>query len=134
MFEIKKNIEIESGSERGFGFVFTLAFLIIGVYPVMGGGQLRLWSLIVALTLFALACIFPKALSIPNKLWFKLGVLLGSIISPIVMSLIFFIAVVPTGFVVHFITKDLLMQKKDKNIRSYWITRRHFNGSMKDQF
>ena len=81
-----------------------------------------------------LAYIAPKTLSILNKLWFKFGMLLGSIIAPIVMMLVYFVAVLPTGLIARFLSKDLLRQKLDKNAKSYWIERTKPMGSMKNQF
>ena len=81
-----------------------------------------------------LAYLAPKVLIFPNKLWFKFGLLLGSIIAPIVMAIIYFITVVPTGIVMRLLGKDLLNQKLDINAKSYWIERTDSIGSMKNQF
>ena len=76
----------------------------------------------------------PRVLILPNKIWFKFGMLLGSIIAPIVMALVYFITVLPTGFIMHLLGKDLLKQKLDKSAKSYWIERTEPIGSMKNQF
>ena len=94
----------------------------------------RLWALIASVAFLLLAFIAPKTLAIPNKLWFKFGILLGSIIAPIVMALIYFLTVLPIGLIMRLLGKDLLRQKIDKNAKSYWIGRREPMGSMKNQF
>ena len=81
-----------------------------------------------------LAYLAPKVLSVPNKLWFKLGIGVGSIFAPVVMAVIYFSTVVPIGLIMKLIGKDLLRQKLDKNAKSYWIERNEPMGSMKDQF
>ncbi len=134
MFEIKNNFEIESGSEKGFGLVFAVIFLLVGFYPAIKGGDFRFWALGIAFVFLILAFICPRALSMPNRLWFRLSLLLGSIVTPIVMTFVFFIAVVPTGLFIRFIKRDLLLQKIDKDANTYWIERKHFTNSMKDQF
>lgn len=122
------------GSEKGFGIIFAIVFSVIGLYPLLAGEGVRLWSLVVALVFFVLAYLAPKTLSVPNKLWFKLGMALGAIVAPIVMALVYIIAVTPTGLIVRLCGKDLLRQKLDKNAKSYWIERDQPVGSMKDQF
>ena len=81
-----------------------------------------------------LAFVAPQILVLPNKLWFKFGILLGSIIAPVIMALVYFITVLPTGLIMPFLGKDLLKLKLDKNAKSYWIERKEPMGSMKNQF
>jgi hypothetical protein len=81
-----------------------------------------------------LALLAPRILSSPNKLWFKFGLLLGSIVAPIVMALIYFVTILPTGLIMRLLGKDLLKPKLDKNAKSYWIERTEPVGSMKNQF
>jgi len=122
------------GSEKGFGVVFAIVFVLIGLYPLVHGGRVRLWALVAAFILLALAFLAPKALSVPNKLWFKLGMVLGAIIAPIVMALVYFTTVAPIGLIIRLTGKDLLREKLDKSAKSYWIERDQPVGSMKDQF
>jgi hypothetical protein len=81
-----------------------------------------------------LTFIAPKALSAPNKLWFKLGMALGAFVAPVVMTFVYFTTVVPIGLLMRLMGKDLLRQKLDKNAKSYWIERSQSIGSMRDQF
>ncbi len=134
MSEFETHVKIQIGTEKGFGVVFAIFFSLIGMYPVLNAEGVHWWALIVALILLYLAFFAPARLSIPNKLWFKLGLLLGAIVAPIVMALVYFIVVTPTGLIVKLFGKDLLRQKLDKGSKSYWIKRTQAVGSMKDQF
>ena len=128
------NLEVGSGSEKSFGIVFAIVFLLIGLYPLTHSEAVRLWAICLALVFVALACLAAKTLSIPSKLWFKLGVMIGAVSAPIVMMLVYFTTVVPIGLIMKLLRKDLLRQRLDKNAESYWITRSQPVGSMKDQF
>ena len=145
MSESNKYIETQMGSEKGFGIVFAIVFSIIGFFPLLSGDGVQYlllvdvenvhqWSLIVAPVFLILAYLAPKTLSLPNRLWFKLGMALGDIIAPIVMALVYFIAVVPTGLIVKLMRKDLLHLKLNKKTQSYWIKRDDPVGPMTDQF
>ena len=134
MIEIKKTVEINKSSPKSFGIVFSIVFLIIAIYPLINSENFRIWALIVSTIFLLLAFALPKMLILPNKLWFKLGILLGSIIAPIVMALVYFVTVLPTGLIMRLLGKDLLKQKLDKNVKSYWIERSEPMGSMKNQF
>ena len=127
---MKKNI---LPSNRNFGIVFTIVFLIISFWPLIKGGDLRNWSLIISFIFFALALLNSKILTPLNKIWMKFGLLLGKIISPIVMGVVFFFVVTPTGIIMKILGKDLLNLKK-KNQNTYWIKRDNKNNNMKNQF
>ena len=122
------------GTERGFGVVFGVVGLIIACWPLMSGGSVRLWALALAMVFFVLAFARPSVLAPLNRLWFRFGLLLGAIIAPIVMALIFFLTVTPTGLILRLFGKDPLNQKSDKAAKSYWIERKEPVGSMKNQF
>lgn len=134
MSEYKQYIEVERGSEKSFGIIFAVVFLLISLYPLGENKDLDLWPLIISLIFFLIAYLAPKVLSVPNKLWFKFGMALGSIFAPVVMALVYFSTVVPIGLIMKLLGKDLLRQKLDKNAKSYWIERNEPMGSMKDQF
>ena len=134
MSESTNHIPIEQSSPKSFGVVFSIVFLIVSLYPLINSEFLSIWALIVSVVFLLLAFIAPNTLSLPNKLWFKFGMLLGSIIAPIVMALVFFVIVLPTGLIMRLLDKDLLKQKIDKNAKSYWIERNEPMGSMKNQF
>ena len=134
MTEISRYVSTEQSSEKSFGVVFSIVFLIVALYPLINSESLRIWALVVSIIFFLLAFLAPKILVLPNKLWFKFGLLIGSIVAPIVMAFIYFVTVLPTGLIMRLLGKDLLKQKLDKNAKSYWIERKEPMGSMKNQF
>ena len=125
--------DIKISSNRNFGIVFFVVFLLIAIYPVINDGDLRLWSLIISLFFLVLGLINSKILSPFNKLWFKFGIFLGKIISPFVMSIIFFLVVTPIGILMRILKKDLLSLKKNNN-KSYWVEKTDQRSKMKNQF
>tara|TARA_B100001027_G_scaffold138414_1_gene96119 strand:- start:169 stop:558 length:390 start_codon:yes stop_codon:yes gene_type:complete len=128
-----KNTEIKIGSNKSFGIVFFIVFLLIAIYPLINNGELRIWSLVVAIIFFILGLINSKVLTPLNKLWFKFGLLLGKIVSPLIMGIIFFFVVTPTAFIMRIIGKDLL-NLKFNNKKTYWIEKTGPKSKMKNQF
>ena len=126
-----KNIKISSN--RSFGIVFFLFFLIVSIFPLYKDGNIKIWSLIIALIFLILGLVNSKILTPLNKIWFKFGILLGNFISPIIMGLVFFIVVTPTSFIMKVFGKDLLNLKKN-NKKSYWIEKSPIKSKMKNQF
>ena len=129
-----KSNNAKKGSNRSFGVVFFIVFLILGFWPIKNGGEINIWLVTISLLFLILAIIKSKLLTPLNKLWFKFGIKLGSIVSPIVMGAIFFLVVTPIGIVMNVIGKDLLNKKQNKKIKTYWIKRDKPTGSMKRQF
>ena len=125
--------KIKTSSNKSFGIVFFIVFLIIALYPMLKGQDLRLWSLIISLIFLILGIINSTVLTPLNKIWFKFGILLGNIISPIVMAIVFFGVVLPTGIVMKILRKDLIGLKKN-NKNTYWIEKKSQMTSMKNQF
>ena len=134
MSKIASHVSTEQSSEKAFGVVFSIVFLIVALYPLINSEGLRIWALVVSIIFFLLAFLAPKILVLPNKLWFKFGLLIGSIVAPIVMAFVYFVTVLPTGLIMRLLGKDLLKQKLDKNAKSYWVKRSEPMGSMKNQF
>tara|TARA_B110000858_G_C17510276_1_gene340063 strand:- start:191 stop:595 length:405 start_codon:yes stop_codon:yes gene_type:complete len=134
MTEISRHVSTEQSSEKSFAVVFSIVFLIVALYPLVNSEDLRMWALVVSIIFFLLAFIAPQVLSLPNKLWFKFGLLIGSIVAPIIMAFIYFFTVLPTGIIMRLLGKDLLKQKLDKNAKSYWAKRSEPMSSMKNQF
>ena len=110
---MKKN-QVKISSNRSFGVVFFIFFLILSFWPLMNGGDIRLWFLAVSIIFLILGIINSKILTPLNNLWFKFGLFLGKIVSPLVMGMIFFFVVTPTGLIMRLIGKDLLNLKKKK--------------------
>jgi len=134
MLDQFENKKIKMGSERGFGLVFFCFFLIVATLPLLSGETPRLWALAVALIFVVLALVRPAVLTPLNKIWFRFGLLLGKIVTPIVMSLVFFLTVLPTGVIMRLLGKDLLNRKIDRSAPSYWVKREDPVGSMRNQF
>ncbi len=128
-----KNTEIKIGSNKSFGIVFFIVFLLIAIYPLINNGELRIWSLVVAIIFFILGLINSKVLTPLNKLWFKFGLFLGKIVSPLIMGIIFFFVVTPTAFIMRIIGKDLL-NLRFNNKKTYWIEKTGPKSKMKNQF
>ena len=120
-------------SNRNFGIVFFVVFLLISIWPIIDGHSLRIWSLIISFTFLFLGLLNSKILSHLNLLWIKFGEILGKIIAPLVMGIIYFIVITPIGLFMRFIGKDIL-GKKFLKTQSYWIKREKNIGSMKRQF
>ena len=126
--------KIKMNSNRNFGLVFFIIFLILGLWPITNGEEIRIWLILLAFIFLILGIMESKLLSPLNRLWFKFGIMLGAIVAPIVMGAIFFIVVTPIGIVMSIIGKDLLNKKHDKKKETYWIKRIKPIGSMKRQF
>tara|TARA_Y100000741_G_scaffold227463_1_gene173748 strand:+ start:450 stop:845 length:396 start_codon:yes stop_codon:yes gene_type:complete len=131
---MQKNSKIKINSNRSFGVVFFFVFLIISLWPLLNGNPLRVWSIFVAIIFLILGLINSNFLTPLNKLWFKFGKLLGFIVAPIVMGVIFFLVITPTGFIMKMLGKDLLNKKYNNKIKSYWINREKSKSTMKQQF
>ena len=125
--------DIKLGSNRSFGIVFFIVFLIIALYPLLNSSDIRLWSLIISVIFLILGLLNSKILTPLNKIWFKFGILLGKIISPLIMGIIFFFVVSPIGIIMRLFRKDLL-NLKFNDTKSYWIKKTGPKSKMKNQF
>ena len=120
-------------SNRSFGILFSIVFAIIAFWPIINGNPLRLWSIPISVIFLVLGLLNSKLLNPLNIVWVKFGELLGRIIAPIVMAIIYFIIVTPIGLFMRLIGKDLLNIKFSK-ANTYWIKREKKISSMKKQF
>jgi hypothetical protein len=128
---------VQMGSERSFGIVFAVVFALIGLWPLKAGGDLRLWALGLAALFLAVALVAPKLLKPLNLVWFKVGLLLHKIMTPLIMGLLFFLTVTPVGMLMRATGKDPMRLKRDPAATSYWISRDPPGprpDSMKNQF
>ena len=128
-----RNNNIKMSSNRNFGIVFFIFFFLISIYPLFNNGNIRLWLLFVSIIFLILGLFNSKILNPLNKLWFKFGIFLGKIISPIIMGIVFFFVVTPIGFLMRIFKKDLLNLKFNDN-KSYWKDRDVSKSKMKNQF
>jgi hypothetical protein len=129
---MKNLVSIKLKNNITFGTLFFIFFLFIGLYPLISSGTIRIWSIILSLVFLIITIIKPNLFTFLNKLWIKFGFLLGKVISPIVMVLIFFFIVTPIGILVRVFKKDVMGLKREKF--SYWINRDYKLQSMKKQF
>lgn len=137
MSETAAHSEIKVGSERSFGLVFGTVFAIVGLLPLLNDEPIRIWALGGAAVFVLFGFLYPRALQPLNLLWFKFGMLLGRIVAPVVMTLLFFVAVTPVALIMRVLGKDVLRLKIDRDAPSYWIRRSEDEfpmGSMRDQF
>ena len=128
------NSKIKISSNRNFGLVFFVVFLIVALWPLQYEENIRLWSLALSIIFFILGILNSKLLAPLNKLWFKFGIFLGVIVSPIIMGVVYFLVVTPTGVLMRFLGKDLLNTRKANNTTTYWIKRDKRLSTMKKQF
>ena len=125
--------DVKISSNRSFGIVFFIVFLLIGLYPLTYSQDIRFWSVIISIIFLVLGLFNSKILTPLNKLWFKFGIFLGKIISPIIMGIIFFLVVTPIGLLMRLLGKDLINLKYNNN-KSYWIEKKGPKSKMKNQF
>ena len=126
--------KIKISANRNFGLVFFIVFLIVSTWPLTNGEPVRIWSAIISSVFLILGLMNSKLLTPLNKLWFKFGMILGAIVAPVVMGIIFFLVITPIGLFMKIIGKDLLNIKYDKRKKTYWVKRNIPINTMKRQF
>jgi len=134
---LTRNEEVKGSSDRAFGVVFTVVFLIIGLWPLMSSAGPRIWALVVAGLTLTAALAYPSVLAPLNRLWTRFGLLLHKVTNPLIMGLVFFLTVTPTALIMKMLGKDPLNRKIDRNAKTYWIDRSPPGPSpetMKNQF
>ena len=128
----KQEIKINKKNNITFGILFFIFFLIIGFFPLISVGVIRIWSVVLSLVFLIITIIKPNLFTFLNRSWIQFGIFLGKIISPIVMGLVFFFVVTPIGILVRILKKDVMGLKRGAS--SYWINREDKLQSMKKQF
>lgn len=121
--DLSKHQEVRPGSDRGFGITFAVVFTLVALFPVLSGGGVRLWALVVGAGFLGASLAAPAALAPLNRLWFRFGLLLGRIMTPVVMGLLFFATVTPTAFLMRAFGKNPLRLGFEPAAASYWIPR-----------
>ena len=127
------NSNTNKSSNKSFGVVFFLVFLAFGLFPLLNDGNIRTLFIIISFLFLILGLINSKILTPLNNIWFKFGIILGRIVSPIIMLIIFFIIVTPVGYIMRFMNKDILKLKFKKD-NTYWIEKTGPKSKMKNQF
>ena len=128
-----KNSNIKIGTNKSFGIVFFLFFLIVAIFPLLNDRNIRTWSVIISIVFLILGLLNSRFLTPLNKIWFKFGIILGNFVSPIVMGIVFFAIITPTSLIMRVLGKNLLNLKKG-NKKTYWIERSKIESKMKNQF
>jgi hypothetical protein len=137
MSETHGNVEIKGSSDRSFGLVFTAVFTIVGLFPLLGDGQVRIWALAVAGLFLLISFVRPGLLAPLNLVWFRFGMLLGKIMTPIVMGLLYFVTITPIGLIMRATGKDPLRTRLEPEAETYWQKRDAESqplNSMRDQY
>lgn len=135
--DLSRNEEVKGSSDRSFGVVFTVVFTVVGLWPLARGGEPRTWALAVAAAFLLAALARPSLLAPLNRLWFRFGLLLHRVVSPIILGLMFYAVFMPMGFLMRLFGKRPLGLGLDRTASSYWITREPAgpaSESMKRQF
>jgi Saxitoxin biosynthesis operon protein SxtJ len=124
-------------SDRNFGLTFGIFFLVLGLWPIVRGDSIRVWSLIVAALLFGVAFFSPHLFAVPNRLWFRFGLVLGKFLTPIIVVVLFLVAILPVALILRILGKDILGLHADPTLETYWVPRESRGltpESLNDQF
>lgn len=121
--DFTRSQQVKSSSNRAFGWMFVIVFLIIALWPLLFGGALRWWSLIISTLVMLITQTAPGLLTIPNRLWMRFGMLLHRVVSPVMLAVMFFLIVTPTGLLMRVFAKRPLRLGRDPAAASYWIKR-----------
>jgi hypothetical protein len=135
--DFRRDNEIRGGTDRSFGLVFAVVFLLISLWPIVNEGTFKLWALIISFVFLILSILRPSSLALPNKYWAKFGGLLHTLVNPIVLGVIFYVVLTPMAVAGRLAGRDVLKLKLKKDASSYWIERQPpdaENNSMKNQF
>lgn len=132
--DIRRTHRIKESSDKSFGLVFTVVFTIIGLAPLISAGSPRYWSLAVAGITLLLSLLRPTTLRPLNRLWLRFGRLLHRIVSPLILFLMYCVAIVPMGLLLRLLRKDLLLLRWSPGASTYWIRRESEPGDMRNQF
>mgnify|MGYP001212546526 FL=1 len=139
MDEVVVYDEVRIGSERGFGLVLGVAFALVGLHPLIGEGSVRWWALVAAATFLLLGLVVPRTLAIPNRLWFRFGMFLGSVVAQVAMAVVFYLVMTPTGVLLRLFRKSSSSYSmgSDPSAETYWIARgpdTNPMGSLRNQY
>jgi hypothetical protein len=121
--DFSRTHDVKASSNRGFGWVFTVVFLILGLWPLLFGDAARGWALIVSAVFALITLLAPALLALPNRLWLRLGLLLNRIVSPVVLGFMFYVVVTPMGALMRLLGKDTLRLRRGQGEASYWVKR-----------
>lgn len=129
-----KNKSIKLASNRSFGLVFFLFFFIIALWPLKSDSDIRIEPLLISFIFLILGLVNSNLLKPLNFIWMKFGLMLGKFMNPIIMGFVYYLTVVPVGLILKILNKNLLNVKKKNDQKSYWITKKKSQSTMKNQF
>ena len=129
-----KNKSIKLASNRSFGLVFFLFFFIIALWPLKSDSDIRIVPLLISFIFLILGLVNSNLLKPLNFIWMKFGLMLGKFMNPIIMGFVYYLTVVPVGLILKILNKNLLNIKKNNDQKSYWITKKKSQSTMKNQF
>ena len=121
--DLSREEHVEGSSNRSFGVVFAVVFLIIAAWPLLSGTAPRWWAVAVAALFGAAAWLLPAILAVPNRLWLRFGLLLGKVVSPVALGVLFYLVFAPVGLLMRLAGKDPLRMRLERASGSYWIRR-----------
>ena len=124
----------KNNQNRSFGLLFFIVFIALALWPLTNQGEINLYLVTISLFFLVLGLLNSRILSPLNKAWIKLGEILGRIVAPIVMAIVFFLILTPISLLVRLFGKDLIGMKFSNDIKSYWVKRKKHLGSMDKQF
>ena len=124
----------KKSSNRSFGILFFLVFLGFGLWPLTKEMSPNIYLIVISVIFLILGLLNSKLLSPLNNLWIKFGEILGKVIAPIVMAVVYFLILTPISLLVRLFGKDLIGMKFSNNVKSYWIKRKKHLGTMDKQF
>lgn len=134
MYDLKQHVSVKRGSDKSFGYTFSVFFLILSFLPLIYSYKINIYLLFISVLFLLITIFFSRFLKLPNKIWLKFGELLSYITSPIIMFLIFVSAFLPTKIALIIFNKKLLNDKINKNKKTYWTPYQKNKGNMRDQF
>ena len=140
MHEVTEHAEIPIGSERSFAVVFSIVFAFIGIRPLLSDDAARGWAVFVAVAILLVGLVFPRLLVVPNRLWCRFGLVIGGVMSQVIMTVIFFLVLTPTGLAMRMFRRVSTEHRRFPDTAAdstYWISRgRGENpmGSMRNQY
>jgi len=121
--DVSREQHAEGSSDRSFGFVFAGFFELVAFWPLLAGQGVRLWAAGIGVGFALIAVLRPALLAAPNRLWMRIGILLGKIVSPIALGVLFYAVFTPVGIVLRIMGKDPLRLTRDRAAESYWLRR-----------
>jgi hypothetical protein len=121
--DLNREHTVRGSSDRSFGVVFVIVFLLIAAWPMLDRQAPRWWAAGLAVAIALVVVVKPALLAVPNRLWMRLGLLLGRIVSPLALAVVFYAVLTPLGAMMRLTGKDPLRRRREPDAASYWLLR-----------